>query len=78
MSLVTLRVRWGSFKPSFWSVSAYREPWILRTLTARQDLAYFTGMAGNCAGARDQFAALVPARERISGAEHPETLSARR
>ena len=29
------------------------------------------------AGARDQFAALLPIRERVSGAEHPDTLIAR-
>jgi hypothetical protein len=33
--------------------------------------------AGDAAGARDQFAALLPIRERVSGAEHPATLSAR-
>ena len=34
--------------------------------------------AGDAAGARDQFAALLPVRERVSGAEHPDTLAARR
>ena len=29
------------------------------------------------AGARDQYAALLPVRERVSGAEHPDTLTAR-
>jgi Tetratricopeptide repeat len=46
------------------------------TLAARANLAYFTGAAGDTAGARDQFAALLPVRERVSGAEHPETLTA--
>jgi hypothetical protein len=29
------------------------------------------------AAARDQYAALLPVRERVSGAEHPATLTAR-
>jgi len=47
------------------------------TLTARDYLAYWTGETGDAAGARDQYAALVPVRERVSGAEHPATLTAR-
>jgi hypothetical protein len=47
------------------------------TLTARANLARWTGDAGDAAGARDQYAALVPARERVSGPEHPETLTDR-
>jgi hypothetical protein len=35
-------------------------------------------MAGDAAGARDQFAALLPIREEILGPEHPVTLSTRR
>jgi hypothetical protein len=46
-------------------------------LTARGSLANWTGEAGDAAGARDQFAALLPVRERVLGAEHPETLDAR-
>src|SRR5262249_18947784 len=34
------------------------------TLTARADLAFWTGLAGDPAGARDQAAALLPIRER--------------
>ena len=34
-------------------------------------------MAGDAAGASDQFAALLPVRERILGPEHPDTLSTR-
>ena len=37
----------------------------------------WTGEAGDAAGARDQFAALVPVRERVSGPEHPDTLTDR-
>ena len=48
-----------------------------RTLGDRADFAYWTGAAGDAAGARDQYAALLPVRERISGAEHPHTLAAR-
>ena len=47
------------------------------TLTVHADLGYWTGRAGDPAGARDQFAALLPVRERVSGAEHLDTLAAR-
>ena len=47
------------------------------TLTARDNLARWTGEAGDAAGARDQFAALLPVRERVLGAEHPDTLTTR-
>ena len=47
------------------------------TLTARGRHAYWTGEAGDRAGARDQFAALLPIEERVLGPEHPDTLSAR-
>ena len=47
------------------------------TLTARADLAHWTGQAGDAAGARDQFAALLPVRERVLGPAHPSTLSTR-
>ena len=47
------------------------------TLAARHSLAIWTGYAGDAAGARDQLAALLPARERVQGAEHPDTLTTR-
>jgi len=47
------------------------------TQTGRADLAYWTGKAGDAAGARDQYAALLPLRERVSGPEHPDTLNTR-
>jgi Tetratricopeptide repeat len=47
------------------------------TLSARHNLAYWTGEAGDAAGARDQFAALLPVRERVLGAEHRSTLVTR-
>jgi hypothetical protein len=47
------------------------------TLNARLDLAYWTGMAGDPAAARDQYAALLPIVEQDFGAEHPHTLTAR-
>ena len=47
------------------------------TLAARDNLARWTGEAGDAAGARDQFAALLPIRERVLGPEHPDTLTAR-
>ena len=48
-----------------------------RTLTARADLAYCTGAAGDATAARDQYAALLPIIERVLGPDHPETLAAR-
>jgi hypothetical protein len=47
------------------------------TLTARHELARWTGQAGDATGARDQFAALLAIRERVLGPEHPDTLTAR-
>jgi hypothetical protein len=47
------------------------------TLAGRGSLALWTGHAGNAAGARDQFAALVPVDERVLGPDHRETLRAR-
>jgi hypothetical protein len=47
------------------------------TLAARGNLARWTGEAGDAAGARDQYAALLPTEERVLGAEHPDTLTAR-
>jgi hypothetical protein len=47
------------------------------TLSVRHELAYWTGGAGDAAAARDQFAALLPIRERIQGPEHPDTLNTR-
>ena len=46
-------------------------------LAARSELAYSTGQAGDAAGARDQFAALLPIAERTLGPEHPDTLATR-
>ena len=47
------------------------------TMATRSNLAYWTGEAGDAAGARDQLAALLPIRERVLGAEHPHTLATR-
>ena len=47
------------------------------TLAARQELASWTGLAGDPAAARDQLAALLPVRERVLGPEHPDTLTTR-
>ena len=47
------------------------------TLAARRDLAGWTGRAGDAAGARDQFAALLPIIERVLRSEHPDTLVTR-
>ena len=47
------------------------------TLIARANLAYWTGEAGDAAGARDQFAALLPIQGQVTGREHPQTLTDR-
>jgi hypothetical protein len=47
------------------------------TLSARYNLARWVGRAGDVVGARDQFAALLPIRERVLGAEHPDILTTR-
>jgi Tetratricopeptide repeat len=47
------------------------------TLTARHNLAVWTGMAGDPAEARDQLAGLLPIREQVQGPEHPDTLNTR-
>ncbi|MEV3986893.1 tetratricopeptide repeat protein [Nonomuraea sp. NPDC049758] len=47
------------------------------TLTARHNLADWTGEAGDAAAARDQLAALLPDRERALGTDHPSTLLTR-
>jgi hypothetical protein len=47
------------------------------TLSARGNLASFTGEAGDAAGARDQYRELLPILERVLGPEHPQTLIAR-
>ncbi len=47
------------------------------TLGARANPALWTGRAGDPAGARDQYAALLPVDERVLGPDHPHTLTAR-
>ncbi len=47
------------------------------TLSARKDLARWTGQAGDAAAARDQYTALLPVHERVFGPEHPDTLPVR-
>ena len=47
------------------------------TLGARHELAAWTGVAGDAAGARDRLAALLPIVERVLGPEHPGTLATR-
>ncbi len=47
------------------------------TLIARHELAHWTGRVKDAAGARDQYAALLPVHERVFGPEHPDTLIAR-
>jgi hypothetical protein len=46
-------------------------------LTTHHKLPHWIGLAGDAAGARDQFATLTAVRERVTGPEHPDTLTAR-
>jgi len=43
------------------------------TLAALHNLAFWTGEAGDAAGARDQLAALLPVMKRVLGPEYPHT-----
>ena len=52
--------------------SSTRTPYPLGIASPR-----WTGEAGEAARARDQFAALIPAFERVLGPGHPHTLTAR-
>ena len=45
------------------------------TLTARHNLARWTGEAGDPVSAQDQLAALLPVQERVIGTEHPDALA---
>ncbi|RSM55035.1 hypothetical protein DMB66_36405, partial [Actinoplanes sp. ATCC 53533] len=46
-------------------------------LEAAEEVAHHTGRVGDVVAARDQFAALLPLRERVLGPEHPDTLTTR-
>ena len=58
----------GRAGPKFWQGSK---------LTGQEKDARAIGQAGDAAGARDRLATLLPIRERLSGAEHPDTLATR-
>jgi hypothetical protein len=60
-------VRWSSVGPVV-GVAA---------IAAVASYARWAGEAGDAAGARDQFAALLPIRERVSGPDHPSTVAVR-
>lgn len=70
------RQRAINFLPSFPSASRSCSEH-RTTLATRHSLAYWSGVAGEATGARDQFAILLPIDERILGSEHPATLAAR-
>ena len=53
-------------------VRIIRTPWL-----PEPALAYWTAQTGDATGARDQYAALLPAREQVLGRDHPDTLSTR-
>jgi len=44
-------------------------------LASRAEFVTWTGEAGDAAGARERYAALLPVLERVQGPEHPDTLS---
>lgn len=46
------------------------------TLAARVSIAALTGTRGDPAGARDQYAALLPVMEQVLGPQHADTLTA--
>jgi Tetratricopeptide repeat len=48
-----------------------------QTLTARGNIAGWTGQSGDARGALELVTALLPVHERVSGPEHPDTLAAR-
>jgi hypothetical protein len=54
-----------------------REPREDADLAMLERQARSSGLAGNAASARDQYAALLPVYERALGPQHPETLKAR-
>ncbi len=60
-----------------WTSKADRRAQEEAELEAREMRAGSTGREGDPAGAKDQFAVLLPVRERVSGAEHPYALAAR-
>jgi hypothetical protein len=85
MSRLRFTVGPGGTNPRFRSPCAWGGPCVRvprpehpDILTTRHEHARWTGEAGDAAEARDQFAALLPIRERILGAEHPETMASRR
>jgi hypothetical protein len=57
------RDQYAALLPVLERVSGPEHP---HTLTARANLAQWTGEAGDPAAARDQYAALLPVRERVS------------
>jgi hypothetical protein len=77
----------GKFSEQVWGNSGERQhlpileqvsgPEHPLTLAARVNFASWTGEAGDAAGARDQFAALLPTYVRGMGPRHPDTLAAR-
>jgi tetratricopeptide repeat protein len=50
----------------------------LETLNVRSNLAFWTGEAGDAAGARDQLAELLPVVKEALGEQHPDTLAVQR
>jgi hypothetical protein len=70
--LSTIRMTEVRDRPNEWAIAAVVYP-----AADSVDLAYWTGLAGDAAGARDQYAALLPIIERVQGPGHPHTLATR-
>jgi hypothetical protein len=69
--------RWHSLHTHARAVINHLPPEEPDTLTTRRRLARWTGMAGDAAAARDQFAELLPINIRALGPEHPTILTTR-
>ncbi|MFD8982007.1 NB-ARC domain-containing protein [Streptomyces sp. NPDC059564] len=65
------------FHHLFETTARHSGPDQLSTLTARSDLYYWHGMAGDAAGAAEAFTVLLEDYLRVLGPDHPNTLTAR-
>jgi hypothetical protein len=67
-------VRWASWTPRLLGRLGADHP---DTLTARYNVAYWSGQAGHARRALQLFEAVLPDLTRVLGADHPDTLSTR-
>jgi Tetratricopeptide repeat len=64
--------RWTSLAPAIQERLGPDDP---DTLSTRSYIAYWTGEAGDAAGALRLFSELLPDWERVLGPDHPDTLT---